>query len=273
MSNNTNTTASQPTTNQTDATQTSDAGANEATTATLPPQQPAPTAAPTAQHDAHTEQYGAQNAFGTAYGTEPRNQATYQAGANEATQSEAAFRHQSGTGYGYGPNGQAGGFAGAPGAYGAPTYAYASTPNAPATPSGSRGIDNTAGTAAHGTGTQANGKTKLGGKTIAIIAGVTLVCGLLGGVAGGATVSALTKSDRPETSQMGPMPGGSSDGFGGQHGQSGQGDGMGQMPGGMSGSGAQGSTGSGSDSGSSSGSSGSSSSYSGNASSDDTIAS
>ncbi|MBT1173335.1 hypothetical protein JS528_08240 [Bifidobacterium sp. MA2] len=88
--------------------------------------------------------------------------------------------------------------------------------------------------------------SKLSGKVIAIVAGVTLVCGLLGGVAGGFTVNALSG---------GSESGGSSQQMGGQMGGGMGGGQMGQMPGGSNGNGG----GSSNSDGSSSDSSGSSS--------------
>ena len=122
---------------------------------------------------------------------------------------------------------------------------------------------------------------KLGGKTIAIIAGLSLVCGLIGGVGGAFAMNAISGSGQQQTSQQGP--GGQSNGqsngqMGGPGGQSGSGSGqsngqMGEPPSGQpgqggsdsgqSGSGQSGQSGSGQSgqqSGSGSGSSGDSSS-------------
>ncbi|NEG54896.1 hypothetical protein [Bifidobacterium platyrrhinorum] len=109
-------------------------------------------------------------------------------------------------------------------------------------------------------------QSKLGGKTVAIIAGVTLVCGLLGGVAGGAVVNAFSGSEGGQgTSQMGNPPSGGHDGSNGQNGQMGEPPSGGQGPSGQGGSSDGDSSGSGSgssDSGSGSSGSGSNSSSS-----------
>ena len=86
---------------------------------------------------------------------------------------------------------------------------------------------------------------KLGGKTIAIIAGLSLVCGLIGGVGGAFAMSAISGSGQQQTSQQGP--GGQSNGqsngqMGGPGGQSGSGSGqsngqMGEPPSGQPGQG------------------------------------
>ncbi|MBT1163241.1 hypothetical protein [Bifidobacterium felsineum] len=103
------------------------------------------------------------------------------------------------------------------------------------------------------------------GKAVAIIVGISLGCGILGGLGGGLAYGAISHGSRTTSSQQMQMPGGSSS----QGGQSqGQGGGMpGGMPGqsnGKSGSGngqsTDGNSSSGSDSSSSSGSTGSSSS-------------
>lgn len=78
---------------------------------------------------------------------------------------------------------------------------------------------------------------KLGGKTIAIIAGLSLVCGLIGGVGGAFAMNAISGSSQQQTSQQGP--GGQSNGqsngqMGGPGGQSGQ---MGEPPSGQPGQG------------------------------------
>lgn len=125
---------------------------------------------------------------------------------------------------------------------------------------------------------------KLGGKAIAIIAGLSLVCGLIGGVGGAFAMSAISGSGQQRTSQQGP--GGQSNGqMGGPGGQSGSGSGqsngqMGEPPSGQpghggsdsgqsgqSGSGQSGSGQSGQQGGSGSGSSDSGSSGSNNSSS------
>ena len=84
---------------------------------------------------------------------------------------------------------------------------------------------------------------KLGGKTIAIIAGLSLVCGLIGGVGGAFAMNAISGSGQQQTSQQGP--GGQSNGQMGEppSGQPGQG-GSGSGQGGSSQSGQQGGSGS-----------------------------
>ena len=74
--------------------------------------------------------------------------------------------------------------------------------------------------------------SKLGGKVIAVIAGISLACGLVGGVGGAFAVRAIAGSGQPQMSQQGGpgQTGGSS--------QSGSGNGqMGQPPSGQPGQG------------------------------------
>lgn len=74
--------------------------------------------------------------------------------------------------------------------------------------------------------------SKLGGKVIAIIAGISLACGLVGGVGGAFAVRAIAGSGQPQMSQQGGP------GQTGGSGQSGSGNGqMGQPPSGQPGQG------------------------------------
>lgn len=99
MTNTNNTSANGNATNDQNTTvieQQDSAKRGETTTTTLPPQQPAATRQPAAQ----TEQYGAQNAFGTTYGTDPRGQAPHQGGAGESAQADPTPANRFGNGYG-----------------------------------------------------------------------------------------------------------------------------------------------------------------------------
>ncbi|MBF9695394.1 ethanolamine utilization protein EutL [Bifidobacterium dentium] len=130
----------------------------------------------------------------------------------------------------------------------------------------------------------AKSNTKLGGKVIGVVAGISLLCGLVGGVGGAFAVNALSGSNEPQMSQQGGPSQGGPGQMGGQSGNGNSQNGNGQMgeppsgQGGQSGSDGQsdsngnsGSQSDGSSSGKSSGSN-SSSSYS-DADDSDTIAS
>lgn len=49
----------------------------------------------------------------------------------------------------------------------------------------------------------AKSNTKLGGKVIGVVAGISLLCGLVGGVGGAFAVNALSGSNEPQMSQQG----------------------------------------------------------------------
>lgn len=130
----------------------------------------------------------------------------------------------------------------------------------------------------------AKSNTKLGGKVIGVVAGISLLCGLVGGVGGAFAVNALSGSNEPQMSQQGGPSQGGPGQTGGQSGNGNSQNGNGQMgeppsgQGGQSGSDGQsdsngnsGSQSDGSSSGKSSGSN-SGSSYS-DADDSDTIAS